>query len=78
MMVIGVWLVMQLLQIMSIADLASPLSALVMTLSVALTATLAMKIHSQMDRTFRRTMLGDAQIRDQTLHPTDVSASTDD
>ena len=78
MMVIGVWLVMQLLQIMSIADLTSPVSALVMVLSVALTATLAMKIHLQMDRTFRRTMLGDAQGRDQTPMPTDDSASAGD
>jgi hypothetical protein len=33
----------------------------VMVLSTAITATAAMKIHSQMDKTFRGTMLGDVQ-----------------
>ena len=57
----GAWMVTQLLQIMPVDNLTSPISALIMALSVALTATLAMKIHSQMDRTFRRTFLGDSQ-----------------
>ena len=60
MMVAGAWLVTQLLQVMPVDDLTSPIPALVMALSVAATATLAMKIHSQMDRTFRRTLLGDS------------------
>jgi hypothetical protein len=55
----GVWTVTQLLQMMPVGDLTSPVSALVMALSVASTATLAMKIHAQMDKTFRRTLLGD-------------------
>lgn len=55
----GVWTVTQLVQMMPVADLTSPVPALVMVLSVASTATLAMKIHSQMDKTFRRTLLGD-------------------
>ncbi len=33
-----------------------------MVFSAAVTATLAMKIHSQMDRTFRRTLLGDGPV----------------
>ena len=56
----GVWAVSQLVQVMPVGDLTSPVSALVMALSVASTATLAMKIHSQMDKTFRRTLLGDS------------------
>jgi CPA2 family monovalent cation:H+ antiporter-2 len=56
----GVWLVTQLLEMMPVSDLTSPVPALVMVLSAAVTATLAMKIHSQMDKTFRRTLLGDA------------------
>jgi CPA2 family monovalent cation:H+ antiporter-2 len=59
MMVAGVWTVTQLVQMMPVEDLTSPVPALVMALSVAATATLAMKIHSQMDKTFRRTLLGD-------------------
>jgi CPA2 family monovalent cation:H+ antiporter-2 len=59
MLVAGVWTVTQLLQMMPVGDITSPVSALVMALSVASTATLAMKIHSQMDKTFRRTLLGD-------------------
>ena len=55
----GVWLVTQLLEMMPVTDLVSPVPALVMVLSAALVATAAMKIHSQMDRTFRRTLLGD-------------------
>ena len=55
----GVWMVTQLLEMMPVADMTSPLPALVMVLSAAVTATLAMKIHSQMDKTFRRTLLGD-------------------
>ncbi len=55
----GVWLVTQLLEVMPVADMTSPLPALIMALSAAVTATLAMKIHSQMDKTFRRTLLGD-------------------
>ncbi|MQG88945.1 MAG: cation:proton antiporter [SAR202 cluster bacterium] len=58
----GAWMVTQLLQIMPVDNLTSPIPALIMALSVALTATLAMKIHSQMDRTFRRTVLGDSQL----------------
>jgi CPA2 family monovalent cation:H+ antiporter-2 len=54
----GVWLVTQLLEMMPVADMTSPGPALVMVLSAAVTATLAMKIHSQMDKTFRRTLLG--------------------
>ena len=59
MLVAGVWMVTQLLQMMPVDDLTSPAPALVMALSVAGTASLAMKIHSQMDKTFRRTLLGD-------------------
>jgi hypothetical protein len=55
----GVWMVSYLLQMMPVEDLTSPVSALVMALSVAAPASLAMKIHSQMDKTFRRTLLGD-------------------
>jgi monovalent cation:H+ antiporter-2, CPA2 family len=55
----GVWLVTQLLVMMPVADMTSPVPALVMVLSAAVTATAAMKIHSQMDKTFRRTLLGD-------------------
>jgi CPA2 family monovalent cation:H+ antiporter-2 len=60
----GVWLVTQLLQMIPVEDLTSPTSALVMAFSVASTATLAMKIHSQMDKTFRRTLLGDGSAPD--------------
>jgi hypothetical protein len=56
----GVWLVTQLLEMMPVADLTSPVPALVMVLSAGMTATAAMKIHSQMDKTFRRTLLGDS------------------
>ena len=55
----GVWLVTRLLDMMSVGDVTSPVPALVMVLSAAATATLAVKVHSQMDRTFRRTLLGD-------------------
>ncbi len=55
----GVWLVTRLLELMSIDGVSTPVSALVMVLSAGITASLAMKIHSQMDRTFRRTLLGD-------------------
>jgi len=55
----GVWTVVQLLEMMPVGELTDPVPALVMALSVAVTATLAMKIHSQMDKTFRRTLLGD-------------------
>lgn len=55
----GVWTVTRLLEMMPVGNMMSPGPALVMVLSVAATATLAMKIHSQMDRTFRRTLLGD-------------------
>ena len=78
MMITGVWLVTQLLQMMPVDDLTSPVSALVMALSVASTATLAMKIHSQMDRTFRRTLLGDAAGEEPPSIPADGSASTGD
>ena len=57
----GVWLVTRLLDIMSIGDVTTPVPALVMVLSAAVTATLASKVHWQMDRTFRRTLLGDAE-----------------
>ncbi len=59
----GVWLVTRLLDMMSVGDVTSPVPALVMVLSAAVTATLAGKVHSQMDRTFRRTLLGDAGTR---------------
>ena len=76
MVIAGVWLVTQLLEMMPVTDLASPVPALVMVLSAALTATAAMKIHSQMDKTFRRTLLGDVQ---GTIPPTsDDSASAGD
>jgi len=61
MVIAGVWLVTQLLEMMPVTDLASPVPALVMVLSAAFTATASMKIHSQMDKTFRRTLLGDVQ-----------------
>jgi CPA2 family monovalent cation:H+ antiporter-2 len=61
MVIAGIWLVTQLLEMMPVDDLASPVPALVMVLSTAITATAAMKIHSQMDKTFRGTMLGDVQ-----------------
>jgi len=61
MVIAGIWLVTQLLEMMPVTDLASPVPALVMVLSAAVTATAAMKIHSQMDKTFRRTLLGDVQ-----------------
>ena len=57
----GVWLVTRLLDIMSIGDVTTPVPALVMVLSAAITAMLASKVHWQMDRTFRRTLLGDAE-----------------
>lgn len=56
----SVWMVTQLLEMMPVADLTSPVPALVMVMSAGVTATVAMKIHSQMDKTFRRTLLGDA------------------
>ena len=59
MLIAGVWTVTRLVQMMPVADLTSPVPALVMASSVAVTATLAMRIHSQMDKTFRRTLLGD-------------------
>ncbi|MBN4064360.1 cation:proton antiporter [Dehalococcoides mccartyi] len=62
MLVVGVWMVTQLLQFMPVDDLTSPVPALVMALSVAIAATLAMTIHSQMDKTFRRTLLGDSSV----------------
>ena len=55
----GIWTVTRLLQIMPLGDVTAPTPALVMVLSAALTATIAMKLHSQMDKTFRRTLLGD-------------------
>ena len=61
MLIVGVWLVTQLLEMMPVTDLVSPVPALVMVLSAAVAATAAMKIHSQMDKTFRRTLLGDHQ-----------------
>jgi CPA2 family monovalent cation:H+ antiporter-2 len=57
----GVWLVIRLLDLMSIGDVTSPVPALVMVLSAAVTATLASKVHWQMDRTFRQTLLGDVE-----------------
>jgi hypothetical protein len=57
----GVWLVTRLRDMMSVGDVTSPVPALVLVLSAAVTATLAMKIHKQMDRTFRRTLLGDVE-----------------
>lgn len=78
MMVTGVWLVTQLLEMISVDDLTSPVSAFVMALSVASTATLAMKIHSHMDRTFRRTLLGDAQGGEPPSIPSDGSDSAGD
>ncbi len=72
----GVWMVTQLIHMMPVADMTSPATALVMALSAASTATLAMKIHSQMDKTFRRTLLGDGQ---GVVQPTpDGSASAGD
>ena len=55
----GVWLVARLLDMMSVGDVTSLVPALVMVLSAGVTATLATKVHSQMDRTLRRTLLGD-------------------
>jgi hypothetical protein len=78
MMITGVWLVTQLLQMMPVDDLTSPVSALVMALSVASTATLAMKIHLQMDSAFRRTLLGDATGEEPPSIPADGSASAGD
>jgi hypothetical protein len=57
----GVWLVTRLLDLMSIGDVTSPVPALVMVLSAAVAATLASKVHWQMDRTFRQTLLGDVE-----------------
>lgn len=74
----GVWLVTQLLQMMPVEDLTSPAPALVMALSVASTATLAMKIHSQMDNTFRRTLLGDGPSSSVDAGTPDGSASAGD
>ena len=76
MMIAGIWLVTQLLEMMPVDDLASPVPALVMVLSAAITATAAMKIHSQMDKTFRRTLLGDVQ--DSRIPTLDESPSAGD
>ncbi len=76
MLAVGVWAVTQLLQFLPVDDLASPVPALVMALSVASTATLAMKIHSQMDKTFRRTLLGDGPVTNSATH--DGSAAAGD
>lgn len=50
-----------LLELMAVENITAPVPALVMVITCALTATLAMKIHSQLDRTFRRTLLGDSE-----------------
>jgi len=72
----AIWMVTQLLQMMPVDDLTAPVPALVMALSVASTATLAMKIHQQMDKTFRRTLLGDGSSSAGT--PTDGTSSAGD
>ena len=57
---VGIWVVTQLLEVIPVSDITSPIVAIVMIFTAALTATIAMKIHYQMDKTFRRTVLGDS------------------
>jgi len=59
---IGIWVVTQLLEVIPVSDITSPIVAIVMVFTAALTATIAMKIHVQMDKTFRRTVLGDSSV----------------
>ena len=59
---VGIWVVTQLLEVIPVSDITSPIVAIVMVFTAALTATIAMKIHVQMDKTFRRTVLGDSSV----------------
>ena len=59
---IGIWVVTQLLEVIPVSDITSPIVAITMVFTAALTATIAMKIHVQMDKTFRRTVLGDSSV----------------
>ena len=59
---VGIWVVTQLLEVIPVSDITSPIVAIVMIFTAALTATIAMRIHYQMDKTFRRTVLGDSSV----------------
>ena len=52
----------QLLEVIPVLDITSPIVAIVMIFTAAVTATMAMRIHYQMDKTFRRTVLGDSSV----------------
>ena len=59
---VGIWVVTQLLEVIPVLDITSPIVAIVMIFTAAVTATMAMRIHYQMDKTFRRTVLGDSSV----------------
>ena len=55
-------MVTQLLEVIPVSDITSPIVGIAMVFTAALTATIAMRIHGQMDKTFRRTVLGDSSV----------------
>ena len=59
---LGIWVVTQLLEVIPVSDITSPIVGIAMVFTAALTATIAMRIHGQMDKTFRRTVLGDSSV----------------
>ena len=59
---LGIWVVTQLLEVIPVSDITSPIVGIAMVFTAALTATIAMRIHVQMDKTFRRTVLGDSSV----------------
>ncbi len=60
--VASIWVVKKLLELLALGDIRSPTSTIIVVLSVSVAATFAMKIHTHMDGTFRRTLLGDGPI----------------
>ena len=60
--VASIWVVKHLLELLALGGIRSPTSTITVVLSVSVAATFAMKIHTHMDKTFRRTLLGDGPI----------------
>jgi hypothetical protein len=60
MFIIAVWMTPLLWELVSVGELATPASALIVVATMALTARIALKIHSALEETVERTFLGEA------------------
>jgi CPA2 family monovalent cation:H+ antiporter-2 len=66
MFIIAVWMTPLLWELVSVGELATPASALIVVATMALTARIALKIHSALEETVERTFLGGAGVHAET------------